>query len=143
LKSDTTLDEATRASRRAQQQEAVRTILAGGEVPGVPVNAWIREYFAYDPVPTVRRVTQPILILQGERDRQVDQSHATLLANAARGVGNERVTVKVFPTLNHLFLPSKTGSFNEYARLETTLVPDAVLDAIAEWFRKSNGVRLD
>ena len=27
---------------------------------------------------------QPLLILQGERDRQIDHAHATLLADAAR-----------------------------------------------------------
>lgn len=137
LRSDTTMTEATRASLRLQQKEAVKTILAGGEVPGVPVNAWTREYFSYDPLATIRNVRQPILILQGERDRQVAQSHATLLADAARGAGNKSVTVKVFPTLNHLFLPSKTGSFNEYSRLETMTVPETVLDALAEWLRKS------
>lgn len=136
LRSDTTMTEATKASLRAQQREAVKTILAGGEVPGQPMNAWTREYFAYDPLAAIRKVKQPILILQGERDRQVAQSHAALLAAAARDAGNTRVTVKVFPTLNHLFLPSKTGSFSEYSHLETTEVPDAVLAAIAEWVGK-------
>lgn len=138
VRSDTTLDEATRAARRAQQKDAVKKIMEGGEVPGVPVNAWTREYFAYDPLVTVRQVKQPILILQGERDRQVAESHATLLADAARAAGNKSVAVKVFPTLNHLFLPSKTGSFNEYSRLETIMVPDVVLDAIADWFQQGN-----
>ena len=133
LRSDTTLTEAMKATKRQEQKEAVKTILAGGTVPGVPVNAWVREYFAYDPLPTVRKVKQPLLILQGERDRQVDQSHATLLADAAKSAGNTRVTMKVFPTLNHLFLPSKTGSFSEYSHLETTAVPGDVLDTITRW----------
>jgi len=133
LRSDTTMSEATRASLRAQQKEAVKTILAGGDVPGQKFNAWTREYFSYDPLVTIRKVKQPMLILQGERDRQVDQSHATLLANAAREAGNTRVTLRVFPTLNHLFLPSKTGSFSEYSHLETSVVPSVVLDAIADW----------
>jgi fermentation-respiration switch protein FrsA (DUF1100 family) len=133
LRSDTTMTETMKASLREQQKEAVKTILAGGEVPGQKFNAWTREYFSYDPLPTIRKVKQPILILQGERDRQVDQSHAALLANAARSAGNSRVTVKVFPTLNHLFLPSKTGSFSEYSHLETNAVPSDVLDAIGAW----------
>jgi len=139
LRSDTTMTEEAKAKLRAQQKEVVKTVLAGGTVPGIPDNAqaWAREYFSYDPLASVRQVKQPILILQGERDRQVDQSHAKLLADAARGAGNKRVTVLVFPTLNHLFLPSKTGSFNEYSRLETTVVPDTVLSAIADWFGSS------
>ncbi|HUQ80386.1 MAG TPA: alpha/beta fold hydrolase [Gemmatimonadaceae bacterium] len=133
LRSDTTMTEATRATMREKQKEAVKTILEGGDLPGQPVIAWTREYMAYDPLPAVRKVKQPLLILQGERDRQVYQEHATLLANAARSAGNSRVTVKVFPTLNHLFLPSKTGSFSEYGHLETTAVPNDVLDTLATW----------
>ena len=133
LRSDTTMTEATRAAKREEQQQAVKTILAGGTVPGVPVNAWVREYFAYDPLVTIRKVKQPLLILQGERDRQVAQSHATLLADAAKAAGNTHVTMTVFPTLNHLFLPSKTGSFSEYSHLETMAMPANVLDTIARW----------
>ena len=136
LKSDTTMSEETRASLREKQKEAVKTILAGGSIPGQPMNAWTREYFAYDPLPTVRKVKQPLLILQGERDRQVLESHATTLAEAARAAGNKDVTMKVFPTLNHLFLPSTTGSFSEYSHLATTTVPDTVLDVLTDWVVK-------
>jgi dienelactone hydrolase len=136
LRSDTTMTEETRATLRERQKEAVKSILAGGDIPGQKVNAWTREYFAYDPLPTVRKVKPPLLILQGERDRQVDQSHAAMLVEAARGAGNPDVTVKVFPTLNHLFLPSTTGSFSEYSHLATTAVPDAVLDTLTDWIVK-------
>jgi acetyl esterase/lipase len=123
LKSDTTMDDATKASMREKQKEAVKAILEGRDVPGQPVVPWTREYFAYDPLPT----------LQGERDRQVDQAHAAMLERALGDAGNTRVKAVVFPTLNHFFLPSKTGSFNEYSHLETQVVPTAVLDAIATW----------
>jgi uncharacterized protein len=136
LRSDTTMTEATRASMREKQKEAVKTILAGGDPPGQKMNAWTREYFAYDPLPTIRKVKQPLLILQGERDRQVYQSHAAMLVDAARSAGNKDVTVKVFPTLNHLFLPSTTGSFSEYSHLATTTVPDSVLDTLTDWIVK-------
>jgi len=65
----------------------------------------------------------------------VDQSHAQLLAAAVRDAGNRDVTVKAFPTLNHLFLPSTTGSFNEYSHLATTTVPGDVLDALTDWVK--------
>jgi uncharacterized protein len=136
LQSDTTMTEARRDSLRQQQKEAVKTFLAGGELPGQKATAWVREYFSYDPLPTIRKVKQPLLILQGERDRQVLQAHAAMLADAARASGNKSVTVKVFPTLNHLFLPSKTGSFSEYSHLETSVVPDVVLDTLTGWVTK-------
>jgi len=139
LRNEPTMSETTKDSLRAKQREIVKTVLAGGSVPGI--NAWVREFFAYDPLPTVRKVKQPLLILQGERDRQVDQSHAKLLADAAREAGNKNVTITVLPTLNHLFLPSKTGSVAEYPHLETMVVPDVVLDALADWVTKITGVK--
>jgi len=135
LRSDTTMTEAMKASLRQQQKDAVKTVLAGGDLPGQKFPAWGREYFAYDPLPTIRKVKQPLLILQGERDRQIDQSHATLLLDAARSAGNSRVTMKIFPTLNHLFLPSKTGSVSEYSHLETNAVPGDVLDTLVSWIK--------
>jgi dipeptidyl aminopeptidase/acylaminoacyl peptidase len=134
LKSDTTMSEETKASLREKQKEIVKTVLAGGDVPGF--NDWTREYFVYDPLPAARKIKQPLLILQGERDRQVEESHAHMLADAVRGAGNKDVTLKVFPTLNHLFLPSTTGSFNEYGHLSTNAVPDNVLDALTDWLTK-------
>lgn len=134
LKSDPTMAEETKASLRAKQKEVVKTVLDGGEVPGI--NTWTREYFTYDPLPTARKIKQPLLILQGERDRQVDQSHATIIADAVKGAGNKNVTLKVFPTLNHLFLPSTTGSFSEYGHLSTNTVPDDVLQTLTDWITK-------
>jgi dienelactone hydrolase len=134
LRSETSMTEAHKDSLRQQQKEVVKKVLAGESVPGI--NPWMREYFAYDPLPTIRKVKQPLLILQGERDKQVLQEHSKLLADAARGAGNKDVTVKVFPTLNHLFLPSTTGSFSEYSHLSSQKLPDDVLDALTAWFKK-------
>jgi len=141
LRSDPTMTEAVKQTMREQQKQAVQTVLAGGDLPGQKTNAWIREYFAYDPLPTARKVKQPLLILQGERDRQVDQSHANMLAAAVREAGNKDVTVKEFPTLNHLFLPSTTGSFNEYSHLATNKVPDEVLDILTDWVKARIAVK--
>ena len=135
LRSDSTMTEAVKQTMREKQKEAVQTVLGGGDLPGQKANAWIREYFTYDPLPTARKVKQPLLILQGERDRQVDQAHAQILATAVRDAGNKDVTVKLFPTLNHLFLPSTTGSFNEYSHLATTKVPDDVLVVLTDWVK--------
>ncbi|MFN2399359.1 MAG: alpha/beta hydrolase family protein [Gemmatimonadaceae bacterium] len=132
---DTTTTDAEKESLRAQQREAVKTILSGGEVPGAPVNAWTREYFAYDPLVTIRQVRRPILILQGGLDRQVAADHAALLAEAARKAGNGDVTVKVFPKLNHLFLVATSGAFAEYSSLESAIVGNDVLDAITHWMK--------
>jgi hypothetical protein len=136
LRADPTMPEATKDSLRAKQKEAVKSVLAGGDIPGEKTNAWIREFFIYDPLPTARKIKQPLLILQGERDRQVHEAHAQMLADAVRGAGNKDVTVKVFPTLNHLFLPSTTGSFSEYSHLSTNKVPEEVIDVLTDWVKR-------
>ena len=40
--------------------------------------------------------------------------------------------MKTFPSTNHLFLPARTGSPNEYAQLEKRFVA-GILEQIADW----------
>jgi hypothetical protein len=78
-------------------------------------------------------VRQPILILQGEIDRQVTEDQAEMIAKAARAAGNRDVAARVFAGLNHLFLPAKTGAPSEYTSLSTTTIPDDVIKLLTEW----------
>ncbi len=97
-------------------------------------NAWLRYFRAYDPLPAAREVSQPVLILQGELDRQVTADQAGMLATALREGGNDDVEVEVYEGLNHLFLVSKMdGAPAEYMTLEDVDVPDYVLDRMATW----------
>jgi hypothetical protein len=49
-----------------------------------------------------------------------------------RAIGNQQVTVRVYPEANHLFLQAITGQPAEYATLPKVFVP-ALLDDIAGW----------
>ena len=123
-----------------QQQQVLLTAAMSGDmkvnVPDQLRLPWYVAFLKYDPIPTIRKVHQPILILQGEKDQQVTADQAPILQQAALSAGNKNVTMKVFPGLNHLFLPSKTGALSEYSHLEvTTLQPD-VLDTITTWFQQ-------
>ena len=100
------------------------------------VGPWMRFFRAYEPLPTARRVRQPVLILQGAVDRQVSAGQADTLGAAIRAGGNRDVTVRVFPHLNHLFLVSPTdGSPSEYASLADPNVGADVLDTLATWLK--------
>lgn len=141
LAGDTTHTAAQKDSLIARQREVVRKVITGEDIPGQRYMAWTREYFRYDPLPAIRKVRQPILVLQGGRDQQVLPEHAALLARAARDAGNRDVTERVFPTLNHLFLPSTTGAVSEYSSLEVTSLGDEVVSAIRDWLVRR--LRLD
>jgi uncharacterized protein len=130
------LTEEKKNELRAQQREILKTIIEGGDTSKLPPVArlpWFKEFLTYDPLPLMRRVRQPVLILQGELDRQVTADQAALLEGAARASGNKDVTVQVFPKLNHLFLPATTGSFSEYSKLTTTTIGTDVLDSLGAW----------
>jgi dipeptidyl aminopeptidase/acylaminoacyl peptidase len=94
---------------------------------------WLRFFMDYDPTTTARRVRQPVLILQGENDRQVTADQAPELAAAFRAGGNRDVTMRVFPGLNHLMVPDPDGSPARYGQLPSPRVAPQVLGAMADW----------
>lgn len=96
-------------------------------------SAWMRFFLAYEPLPTARKVKQPVLILQGARDQQVRPEEADLLERALRTSGNTRVTKRVFPDRNHLFLRDADGHPSGYAKLTDPKVDGEVLGALADW----------
>jgi uncharacterized protein len=94
---------------------------------------WVKFFLDYDPLVTARKVKQPVLVLQGETDRQVTSDQAAELAAALRSSGNSDVTVKVFPQTNHLFLADPDGNPLGYAKLPSKSVRPEVLGTVADW----------
>jgi len=135
------LSEEEKAKKRAETEGFIRAIKEDGDVSKYPAplrglsSSWGRAFLTYDPLTTIRKVRQPILILQGALDRQVTAEQARMLEEAARRAGNRDVTVRVFPNLNHLFLQARTGAETEYANLETYGLGEDVLQAIADWLQ--------
>jgi dipeptidyl aminopeptidase/acylaminoacyl peptidase len=136
IDNDQTLTEEVKKQRHAEQREMIHNIETGGDTSKAPAelnNAWMKYFFTYDPMPAIRKVRQPVLILQGGLDRQVTPDQADMLEAAARQAGNKDVSKQVYPNLNHLFLPAKTGWGSEYSSLSTNAVPDEVISALTNW----------
>jgi dienelactone hydrolase len=94
---------------------------------------WMRYFIDYDPMPTIRQVKVPVLILNGATDQQVTADQAEVLGAALRQAGNRDVTVRVYPDRNHLFLPDPVGNPAGYVRLPSGKIGPEVMGQIADW----------
>lgn len=132
------LTEERKNELRAEQRRILQTVIEGGDTSQLPPQVrqflpWFREFLTFDPQAEMRRVRQPVLIFQGELDRQVTANNAALLERAAREAGNRDVTARALPGLNHLFLPARTGAWSEYSTLTTTALSAELLGALGAW----------
>jgi alpha-beta hydrolase superfamily lysophospholipase len=120
----------------ARRDSLIRVALAQADstykTPG-----WKSFFATYDPLVTARRVRTPTLILQGETDRQVPVAEAAALARAMREGGNENVTVRTFPRLDHLMLDDATGNPVYYRSLASFRVRNDLRGALADWLART------
>ena len=101
---------------------------------------WFASFLAFDPARPMKDARQPILIVQGELDRQVPAYHADRLAELARARKRQApVEVVKVPGVNHLLVPAKTGEVSEYATLENKQVSPAATGALTAWLTRTLG----
>ncbi|OON69677.1 alpha/beta hydrolase family protein [Hymenobacter sp. CRA2] len=105
--------------------------------------AKVRSIVEYDgALTTARQLRQPLLVLHGANDRQIPPRHAAALAAAARAGGNRDVTVRLFPDLNHIFLPDPDGRAGiQWAYLPTYTLPHSLMATLTPWVTQHLGTR--
>lgn len=98
---------------------------------------WLVSYLKYDPATDIRKINSPVMLIIGDNDKQVNATANIQAAgnNLPKAV-KAKSLLKAYPTLNHLFQPSETGSPGEYAKIETT-ISEEVLDDITSWIIKT------
>ena len=110
-----------------------------GEVPEAQIglqisqitSVWFRYFLTYDPATALRKLTRPVLAINGSLDKQVLPSqNLPAIRKALADAGNHHAEVDELPGLNHLFQTAKTGSPVEYSTIEETMSPVA-LDKMA------------
>ena len=93
---------------------------------------WFKSLFQHDPAPLLRRIEVPLLALYGSLDLQVPPT-PNLAALERHFIGPRRrlLTAELLPGINHMLQPARTGSMDEYRRIEQTIAERvfAVLDA--------------
>ena len=97
---------------------------------------WFRYFLTYDPAAALRKLTVPVLAINGSLDLQVPPAqNLPAIRKALAAAGNKHAEVDELRGLNHLFQTAKTGSPSEYGQIEETMSPVA-LDKIASWILK-------
>ena len=97
---------------------------------------WFRYFIEYDPAPALKKVTCPVLAINGEKDMQVPpEQNLPPIRKALRTAGNKNFEIEELPGLNHLFQTARTGALSEYAEIEETMSA-VVLAKIASWILK-------
>jgi dipeptidyl aminopeptidase/acylaminoacyl peptidase len=97
------------------------------------VTPWYRFLLTYDPYPTLKRMKQPVLVMNGERDLQVPyEENLSAIEAALVAGGNKDYMIVHLPNLNHLFQTSRSGLPSEYSELDETIAP-AALRQIFDW----------
>lgn len=115
-----------------------------GDVPDAQIgmeitqitSPWFRYFLTYDPATALRKVTCPVLDLNGSLDKQVlPDQNLPVIRKALEEAGNKHFEIVELPGLNHLFQTAKTGAPSEYAQIEETMSPVA-MQKIADWVAK-------
>lgn len=137
------VEEPDNARAEAKIREIVATLPAGSLTDQIKtqtesslkmvLSPWFRFFLTHDPLTVLRRIRCPVLVLNGEKDWQVDpKQNLPPIEAALKEAAHPDYTVKELPGLNHLFQHCETGSPTEYSKIEETISPE-VLELIGDW----------
>ncbi len=99
----------------------------------VLITPWYRYFLKIDPTTFIRKIKVPVFAAYGGKDIQVTSTEnlESLTDNLAKHPKNE---IKLYPNLNHLMQPAKTGGIGEYPEIPISLDPELMKD-IANWIK--------
>lgn len=98
----------------------------------LPPSYWL-DLASYDPVETAKKITKPMLFLQGERDYQVTMEDFKIWKTHLGG--RENVKMISYPDLNHLFIEGKGKSVPaEYSKPGNVAIN--VIRDISNWIKE-------
>lgn len=102
-----------------------------GELMGCPASYWL-DLQGYEPAKEAKKITKPILILQGMRDYQVTMKDFEIWRKEL--AGNANVEFKTYMGLNHLFIYG-TGKSLPEEYMKKGRVADEVIADIASFVK--------
>jgi pimeloyl-ACP methyl ester carboxylesterase len=98
-------------------------------------NEWFRQFQSYEAEDYLKKLSIPILTINGGADVQVEPEMNNL--GFAKGFSKKSRTTSdafIVPGLNHLMQHCKTCTVTEYSELDETFAPE-VLELMVKWIR--------
>jgi len=140
-----TLSDADKQARMELQRQIHQAVITGTGWEAVPQqlrrqadNPEFQSILTFDPAKVIPQVRQPLLIVQGSLDTQVEPSNADRLEALARSRKRQAaVDVVRIPGVNHLFVAATTGEVAEYSTLADKQIAPALATAVASWLQKT------
>ncbi len=98
-------------------------------------NPWVQYFIKNDPAPYLQKIKSPVLALNGQEDVQVPAIvNLQAIEYYVKKGGNYKITIKMYPKLNHLFQACITCQPSEYPSLKTSFSPQ-VLEEMRNWIK--------
>jgi hypothetical protein len=145
------LSEGEKQARVNVQKRIQAAVLGQGDWKDVPADLrqqadtnWFRTFLAFSPEPVLTKLDQPILVVQGELDKQVLPHHADKLfevAKARKKLPGEASSLVKIPGINHLLVPSQTGDIAEYPSMAGKSISPEVAKAAAAFLNATMPLR--
>jgi pimeloyl-ACP methyl ester carboxylesterase len=138
--------EAEKQAKIELQKKIHHAVLTGGGWEDIPPELrkqadtpWFASFLAFDPARVVPRLSQPVLIVQGELDRTIGPDSADKLAALARArkksPGEE---VAKIPGANYLLVPATPREITEYTSLTGATPSPDVTSAVTTWLARES-----
>jgi pimeloyl-ACP methyl ester carboxylesterase len=139
------LSDADRQARVDLQKQIHQAVISGKGWESLPPQLRrqvdtpeFQSFLMFDAATIMPKVRQPILVMQGALDTQVEPANAERLASLARSRKRPApVETATIPGVNHLFVPATTGEVAEYTTLADKQITPALGSTIASWLQKT------
>ena len=134
-----------RRERIELQTRIHRAVLGEGGWDGIPDalrrqadTPLFRSFLAFRPTAELRRVRQPLLLIQGSADRHVSPYHAERLASVARLRGRRESTVElsILDGVDHLLLPA-TDPDAENPTSGSRQITSRIAEILTDWVERT------
>jgi pimeloyl-ACP methyl ester carboxylesterase len=102
---------------------------------------YFQSFLTFDPAKMMKDLRQPLLIVQGELDRELPVSAADQLTALAKTRKQGTVDTVRIAGVNHLLVAATTGETDEYPRLAAHTIGPSVLTPIASWLTRPPAIR--